>query len=194
MFYLMGLTGQFIIICWITFIVYWVANSFSNKRTALKSGWENWNWRLPIFIAIFLLIVFSRGGSGKYLGSTLWHKTLAVGLLADLITLSGITLAFWARKIIAGNWSSNIVIKENHELVQNGPYAYIRHPIYSGMFLMMLGAAIISGRLGAFLIFIIFFSSLWFKASQEEKLLIRHFPDSYPQYKAKTKKFIPFIF
>jgi protein-S-isoprenylcysteine O-methyltransferase Ste14 len=59
---------------------------------------------------------------------------------------------------------------------------------------MMLGAAIISGSVGAFAVLAIIFFGFWFKASQEERLLTKHFPDAYPNYKARVKAFIPFIF
>ena len=103
-------------------------------------------------------------------------------------------VALWARKTLAGNWSADPMIKENHELIERGPYAYVRHPIYSGMLLMMLGAAIFSGRAGAFAILAIIFFSLWYKARQEERLLTEHFPEEYPKYKARVKALIPFIF
>lgn len=191
---MVNLTGQFIIICWAIFLIYWFISAFSVKRTALERGWRSWGWRFPILAAVLLLILLNQGGFSKYVGVILWHSSLLIGLVADLITLAGLIIVLWSRKTLAGNWSSDVVIKENHELIERGPYAYVRHPIYSGLLLMVLGAAIISGRVGAFVVLAILFFGFWFKASQEERLLTKHFPDAYPNYKARVKAFIPFIF
>ena len=191
---MVNLTGQFIIICWAIFLIYWFISAFSVKRTAQKRDWRSWGWRFPILAGVLLLILLNQGVFPKFAGVILWHSSLVIGLIADLITFTGFIVVLWARKTLAGNWSSDVVIKEDHELIERGPYAYVRHPIYSGLLLMVLGAAIISGLVGAFVMLAILFFAFWFKASQEEQLLTKHFPDAYPNYKARVKAFIPFIF
>jgi protein-S-isoprenylcysteine O-methyltransferase Ste14 len=187
--------GQFIILCWAIFLIYWFATAFSVKRTAEGRGFRSWGWSFPIlFVAVLLIIFINRGMFSKYAGAILWKRTLAVDIAADLITLIGLIIILWARTILGGNWSSNVVLKENHELIERGPYAYVRHPIYSGFLLMALGAAIMSGRLGNFIVLVLFSLGLWVKARQEERLLTKHFPEIYPKYKARVKAFIPCIF
>lgn len=188
------LTGQFIVICWAVFLAYWAIHALSVKRTARDLGWRSRAWRLPIIAAGLLLIQSNRPGFSPYAGAILWHRTPVVGLAADLITLAGLVVIIWSRQTIAGNWSLDVVLKENHELVERGPYAYVRHPIYSGLLLMALGSAVISGRAGAVVALAIFFFGFWLKAGQEERLLTEHFPDEYPKYKARVKAFIPFVF
>ncbi len=124
----------------------------------------------------------------------LWSRTLVIGIIVDIITLIGLVIVLWARTVLGGNWSTDTVLKENHELIQVGPYRYVRHPIYSGLLLMALGAAIFYGRATGFVAFAIFFVTFWFRAHQEEKLLTEQFPETYPDYKARVKKFIPFVF
>ncbi len=186
--------GHFIILCWAIFLIYWIIAALSVKRTAAGKGWRSWGWRFPIFVAVLLIVLFNRGVLSKYAGSILWHRTLAVGVIADLITFGGLIVLLWARRSLGGNWSSDVVIKENHELIEHGPYAYVRHPIYSGVLLMALGAAIFSGRVGAFVIFAVVSFGFWFKSSQEEQLLIKHFPEEYPNYQKRVRAFIPGIF
>ena len=99
----------------------------------------------------------------------------------------------WARATLAGNWSADVVFKENHELVERGPYRYVRHPIYSGFILMAAGGILLLGTATALAVLLGLPVLLWLKLSQEEALLTRHFPDEYPRYKARVKALIPFI-
>lgn len=181
-----NLTGQFITLCWAIFIVYWIVASFGVKRTVeRRAGW----WRVFILL-IAVVIAFNLTNHDVIL----WSRTLAIGIIADIVTLMGLVIVLWARTILGGNWSSDTVLKENHELIQRGPYRYVRHPIYSGLLLMVLGAAIFYGRATGFAALAIFFITFWFRARQEEKLLTKQFPEAYPDYKARVKKFIPFVF
>jgi protein-S-isoprenylcysteine O-methyltransferase Ste14 len=84
-------------------------------------------------------------------------------------------------------------LREGHELVTSGPYAYVRHPIYSGLMLAMIGSAFTAGLLwllGPVLYFIYFI----FAARSEEKTMLTQFPDAYPAYRRRTKMLIPFVF
>jgi protein-S-isoprenylcysteine O-methyltransferase Ste14 len=123
-----------------------------------------------------------------------WPDTLALRITGDVTVLIGLIIALWARIILGGNWSASVTFKENHELIERGPYRFVRHPIYTGILLMILGTAIISGRAGPFLALIICFLVYWQKLRQEEALLTRHFPETYPGYKSRTKALIPFLF
>jgi protein-S-isoprenylcysteine O-methyltransferase Ste14 len=102
-------------------------------------------------------------------------------------------MAIWSRRTLAGNWSSDVTFKQGHELIQNGPYRFTRHPIYTGILFMALGTAVAGGLLRCWLGFLLFFAALWIKLSQEEALLLRHFPETYPSYRTRVKALIPFI-
>jgi protein-S-isoprenylcysteine O-methyltransferase Ste14 len=115
---------------------------------------------------------------------------MSIGLL---LTVSGLLVVLWARVILGSNWSGSVTLKEDHELVEKGPYAYVRHPIYSGSLLMFLGTAIIIGNLGGFIGFPVFFISCWIKMKQEEILMIEHFGEEYPEYMTRTKALIPYL-
>ncbi len=84
-------------------------------------------------------------------------------------------------------------VKENPELVTSGPYAYIRHPIYTGVLVAMIGTALVTSMLWL-LIFVVTGGYFIYSALEEEKLMLKTFPDSYPAYKARSKMLIPFIF
>ena len=188
-----SLTEQFIILCWAIFLIYWIISSFSVKRTVERQGW-GWQRVLILAAVIAAFILFSRGASLSLdMAMILWPQTLTVGIVADIITFIGLIIMLWARTALGRNWSANVVFKEKHELIVRGPYRYVRHPIYSGLLLMVLGAAIIQGRVAGFVVFIACFIGFLFKALQEERLLTKHFPEAYPDYKARVKALIPFV-
>jgi protein-S-isoprenylcysteine O-methyltransferase Ste14 len=114
---------------------------------------------------------------------------LTAGLI---IFLMGLFLAVWARLYLGKNWGMPMAQKKDPELVTSGPYQYIRHPIYSGILLAMLGSALAAS---AFWLIIFAISGMYFvfSARVEEKLMESQFPKVYPAYKRKTKMLIPFI-
>jgi len=86
-----------------------------------------------------------------------------------------------------------VTLKQNHELIQSGPYRLVRHPIYSGLLVMILGTASLVGQVGGFVAFVVCFCGFWIKLRQEEALLTKHLP-GYSEYKAHTKALVPFLF
>jgi protein-S-isoprenylcysteine O-methyltransferase Ste14 len=82
--------------------------------------------------------------------------------------------------------------KQDPELVTSGPYRYIRHPIYAGILLAVLGSAIASS---IFWLTILVISGTYFiySAVVEEKIMMEQFPKDYLAYKHKTKMLIPFV-
>jgi len=186
------LADRFILICWAICIVYWLVTAFAVKRTVESHG-VLWRW---VILADVLVVAMLLRGSGPLplsLWARLWPYTPIMGIIADLIALAGLLVLLWARTVLGGNWSVSVVLKEHHELVQRGPYRYVRHPIYSGLLLMLLGMAILQGRAVGFAVVVLFLLGFRFKAHQEEGLLTRHFPAAYPLYRARVKGLIPFV-
>ena len=72
----------------------------------------------------------------------------------------GLAFAVWARVHLGRNWSGSVTVKEGHELIRTGPYAYVRHPIYTGLITAVLGTAIASGTVRALLGLVIIVVSL----------------------------------
>jgi protein-S-isoprenylcysteine O-methyltransferase Ste14 len=122
----------------------------------------------------------------------LFTQTLILGWAGALLTAIGIGFAIWARLNLGRNWSSHPAMKEHHELVTTGPYAYVRHPIYTGIMLAALGTAIMSSIFGVgMLIFISIFFAL--RINKEEKIMLELFPEQYPIYQKHTKRLVPFV-
>lgn len=87
--------------------------------------------------------------------------------------------------------SSVVQIKQGHELIEAGPYRYIRHPIYTGILLAFIGSALKVGDVRGIFAVLIVFISFWRKLRMEERMLGETFGDTYAQYKARTKALIP---
>jgi protein-S-isoprenylcysteine O-methyltransferase Ste14 len=188
----MTLTGTIITYCWVIWAVFWFASAFLQKRIEkrISSFWGILQYLL-IFIPVILLV---RYNIFNFTSIVLVKTTLFINILSIFLCVVGLALTLLARIYLSGNWSGAVVLKKGHELIQKGPYRFIRHPIYSGMCLMFLGTAFAVGRIGGFIGFAIFFLGLWFKSRQEERLMIKHFGRKYLDYKKRTKALIPYVF
>jgi protein-S-isoprenylcysteine O-methyltransferase Ste14 len=187
----MELTAKFVIGCWVIVIAFWIVSAFSVKRTKARQPLRD---RLPYLVLTIVVVLLLRWSIRLIqLNRAVLPHNLATGLLADLFALVGLFIALWARAALGGNWSARVTLKENHELIQHGPYRLVRHPIYSGLLLMILGTAILAGQASGFVALAICFCGFWLKLRQEEALLTRHLP-GYEQYKRRTKALVPFIF
>ncbi len=109
-----------------------------------------------------------------------------------VLCAAGLGLAVWARVMLGRNWGEPMSLKEGHELVTAGPYCLVRHPIYTGILLAMLGSAVAVGS-GWLLILVAVLPYLVYSARTEEGLMMEQFPTEYPKYKKRTKALIPFV-
>jgi protein-S-isoprenylcysteine O-methyltransferase len=146
-------------------------------------------------------LIFGFGGSGGMSGGAvkvtavamLWPYHPAVGVACAILAISALTILLWARVTLGRNWSGRIVLKEGHELVTSGPYAYVRHPIYSGFILLIFATALQFASLASFVGFLIFLAIFLWRTYREDALMSKTFPAEYPAYKARTKRLIPWV-
>ncbi len=187
----MKATGHFVILCWGILAAFWAVSALSVKPTKERQPLPKRLWFLSLIaVAVALL---ARPVGGVRLNRSILPHTVPIGILADLVVLAGLFIALWARAVLGRNWSGRVTLKEDHQLIQRGAYRVVRHPIYSGLLLMVLGTAILIGRVSGFFALLISFCGVWLKLRQEEALLTEHFPETYPQYKSRTKALIPFV-
>jgi protein-S-isoprenylcysteine O-methyltransferase Ste14 len=109
------------------------------------------------------------------------------------MTIAGLLFTVWARVILGRMWSGRITLKEDHTLVQRGPYALARHPIYTGLLVALLGTMLARPTVASLLGVVTITVGLVFKLRQEERLLAGHFGPAYAAYRQKVKGLIPFI-
>jgi protein-S-isoprenylcysteine O-methyltransferase Ste14 len=116
------------------------------------------------------------------------------GTFGAVLVLAGVGFAIWARLVLGHNWSGLVMtVREGHQLVQTGPYAIVRHPIYTGLFAAILGTALTIGTLASWLAVVAGLAGILLRVAVEERLMAAEFGAVHDAYRARTKKLIPFI-
>lgn len=175
-----------ILIGWVVFWLYWFAASFG-----VKTGQTRWGRFVGIRVVIALIVILLVRGKVLH-GQGLTTDPLLQGIGLALFVL-GLALAVWARVYLGRNWGMPMTEKQDPELVTSGPYHTIRHPIYTGIILAMVGTAVAVSVL--WLIAVALLGGYFiYSAVMEERRMATVFPDTYPAYKQSTKMLIPFIF
>jgi protein-S-isoprenylcysteine O-methyltransferase Ste14 len=100
-------------------------------------------------------------------------------------------LAMWARIHLGQFWSDKVVLKVDHQLIRTGPYASLRHPIYSGVLLGVAGTAVLLGEWRGVLAFIILLTNYWVKAKREDQILAGAFPSTFSDHKNQAGFLLP---
>jgi len=190
-----------ILVSWAAFLLVWGISALFVKQDVRGGGyaaaWQRY-WVLRLAAAAIIIFVAVRlgrraGSSGAALFSHgIFTPPPALGWAGAALTAIGIGFAIWARVNLGRNWSSRPAVKEHHEFVMTGPYAYVRHPIYSGIMLAALGTAFTSSVIGIGL-FVFISITFALRMNKEEKIMLELFPDQYPEYQKHTKRLVPFV-
>jgi protein-S-isoprenylcysteine O-methyltransferase Ste14 len=175
--------------CWILWLVVWIALAFTTKRTVERSSRC---WSSISVVALGFAWLRLRSTSTVF-DHTLWTTTTPIAIVSVVLVTCGLAFTVWARLTLGRNWSGTVTFKEDHELIERGPYAYVRHPIYTGLLAMMLGTAIYYADVLGFVIFVAGVITFHLKSRTEEQLMTTHFPDEYPDYRRRVKALIPFV-
>lgn len=178
--------------CWIVFAAIWLLAAISTKRTVYReSHAQRLGYWLLLVIGCLWLIY---GRQLPYpLNLRIVPHAAPIAWTAAILCNAGLLLAIWARFILGRNWSGVVTLKEGHELVERGPYRFVRHPIYSGMLVMFFATALVQGHLAGFLGVLLTFASFWIKLGLEENLMVQQFPERYAAYRRRSKCIIPFV-
>jgi protein-S-isoprenylcysteine O-methyltransferase Ste14 len=175
---------------WIVFCVYWAVSALRVKRTRHTEP-SALRFTTVAVLAFGAFLVFSRTIDFGILSRRFIPDNAVIKAIAVALVASGVAIAIWARRHLGEFWSARVTLKEDHQLIQTGPYARVRHPIYSGLLLAMIGTGLFVGEwralLGVFLIFL----SQWLKALREEKMLISQFGSTYEEYRRRTGSLVP---
>jgi protein-S-isoprenylcysteine O-methyltransferase Ste14 len=106
----------------------------------------------------------------------------------------GLGFSAWARHHLGRNWSGMVTLKEGHELIQTGPYRLVRHPIYMGVLLALVGCTLAYGELRGMLGVSMVALSMIRKLRIEERFMQERFNGTYEHYKRHTAALIPFVY
>jgi len=122
-------------------------------------------------------------------------KAIAEAVAIAALTLATVWLFHWSSRTMGRNWSIVARTREDHELVQTGPFAFVRHPIYVALFLFMLAMAIAYGHTRNLLVAVPLYAlGTWMRIRDEERLLHAQFGTVYDAYAARVKRFVPGLF
>lgn len=178
--------------CWLTFVIVWLLTALSTKPSVYReSRSQRLRYALPIVVAYFLLM---NGGRLPYpLNVRVLLPVAIVAWSGMILCVGGLGFAIWARVVIGRNWSGAVTLKEEHELIERGPYRLVRHPIYTGILSMFVATAIMLGHLAGCIGVVIVIASFWIKLIREEKVMLNQFPDKYAAYRQRVKRLIPFV-
>ena len=142
-------------------------------------------------LAAAFILLFSEWTARGILGRRFLPATESVALLGLALTIAGLALAVWARVHLAENWSARVRIRVGHELVRTGPYAHLRHPIYSGVLLGVVGTAIVMGEWRGVIAVLVVVISYLIKGRREDAVLEREFGDTWREHRRHAGFLLP---
>jgi protein-S-isoprenylcysteine O-methyltransferase Ste14 len=177
---------------WISWIAYWLWESRNAKATARR---ETIASRLTHVVPLILAV------------GLLWGDRAPIRILNErvvpwapwefwagaVVTASGLLFTVWARVHLGRNWSGVVTIKEGHELIDTGPYALVRHPIYTGLLVAIFGSAMARCEWRSVLAVLIAYAALWRKLRIEERWMTERFGEQYGAYRRRVPALVPFL-
>ena len=175
---------------WILFGLYWLVSALNRKKTKKRETWlQRFRYSLPLGLACFLLP--RPQAHWGWLGARFVPNHPAVAWTGVLLTAAGVGFACWARWHLGANWSGVVTLKEGHELIRTGPYRTIRHPIYTGILLALLGTAVTIGEFRGLITVAVVSCSFFWKARREESFLAEEFGPGFTEHQRHTGMFLP---
>jgi protein-S-isoprenylcysteine O-methyltransferase Ste14 len=190
----MSLYARLIGALWFALAAYWAIAALRAKRTV---GRPSWRGHIGVRLAVAALLVLALRVPAVREAFRHARDPIAVSAVSGALGVAccalGIGLAVWARVHLGRNWGMPMSRKQDPQLVTSGPYAFVRHPIYTGIILAMLGSAI---AVNPFWVVPLIAIGAYFvvSARREEAYMMTQFQDQYRAYMKRTKMLLPFVF
>jgi protein-S-isoprenylcysteine O-methyltransferase Ste14 len=175
---------------WITWAVSWIAAAaWSSPTVQRPPGSEIWPYRVMLTLGIVMII----GQTSQFLGvPKLWDVGRTGASILAFLTLPGFVFAWWARIHLGRLWSGSVARKEGHRIIDTGPYAIVRHPIYTGLIASTLVSASAVGTIVSLLGIGAMILGFWLKARLEERFLVQQLgPQAYDSYCRSVPMLLP---
>ena len=173
---------------WTLLLLVWLSMWFGMKRAKkLESPLEGLQHAIPVMLGFWLMFARALG----WLNIPVLSRSPAIALSGLLVTALGIGVAIYARLSLGSNWSGMVTLKAGHELIRTGLYRWIRHPIYTGILLAMVGTAMVRNHVRSWLGFGLVLASFYLKARREEGLLRQEFGEAFDAHMRETGMFLP---
>ncbi len=176
---------------WIAWFAYWwLASRTVKPAERRESAGSRLLHMVPLGLAAWLL--WAQSVPGAILNARLFPWAPWEVWLGALMTAIGLLFTVWARVHIGRNWSGIVTIKRDHELVDTGPYALVRHPIYTGLLFAFIGSALARGEWRSILAVLVAWAALWRKLGLEERWMTERFGETYVEYRHRVPALLPF--
>jgi protein-S-isoprenylcysteine O-methyltransferase Ste14 len=174
-------------LAWTILALYWVAPK-TDSRSREHGVYRI--LRLLIGTSTFSLLFWQKTGLG-FLGARFVPRNLTITIFGFFATLLGLAIAAWARVHLGRYWSDKVAIQADHKLIRTGPYARMRHPIYSGVLLGIAGTAIVVGEWRALFALVLMTVNYLIKAKREDHILADRFGEEFREYERDSGMLLP---
>jgi protein-S-isoprenylcysteine O-methyltransferase Ste14 len=183
----MALYQQIVAVCWLVLVLVWavLAAGSSPGRYSPRA------WAMRLTLAAILVIGAYLSSQGR-LPRGVVQPPGGVALAGAALCVAGLAFALWARISMGRQWGMPMTLRDKPMLVTTGPFAYVRHPIYTGIATMLIGSALTNPV--ASVAAVVLTAYFIYSARREERDMLRLWPDVYPAYVQRTKRFVPFVF
>jgi protein-S-isoprenylcysteine O-methyltransferase Ste14 len=183
--------GIVIICIWVGWAISWLlASGWSNRTESRPPLGPEVRYRLVMGMGVVIMFVPAHGYEGPL---RLWHVGWTVAWGCTALVGIGVAIAWWARLHLGRLWSARITRKADHKVVDTGPYALVRHPIYSGLLLSLLATTVVKGTVLGVAAFVMILLGMWLKARLEERWLLEELgADEYGNYRRRVPMLLPF--
>lgn len=178
---------------WIAFGVYWLiaARGVNEARTSESPVYRI--LRLLLLLITFTLL-FAKSSAIGFLEHRFLPQTPLIAHIGFGLAIAGMGVAIWARVSLGQYWSDKVVLKVDHQLIRSGPYARMRHPIYSGVLLGIAGTALILDEWRGVLAFLLLLNNYAIKAKREEGILAGAFAEEFAGHKRRAGFLLPRLY
>lgn len=189
----MHLEMKLIVALWALLAVVWGTTALYDTKPTVRAQSSGSRLVQTALLACGFFLLYRASIGIEWLDKPIVDQRGWIAWIGVWITAGGVALAIWARTYLGGNWSGTATLKAGHTLIRGGPYRIVRHPIYTGILIAVLGTAIVNGSLHAMFALPFFILSYWLKIRTEETLLTSLFGRDYLQYRQQVKALIPYL-
>ena len=175
---------------WFVWAIVWLLMAAWSKPSKRREfPWQRLEHVIPLMIGF--LLIYNHRFAWNFLADRIVPQNSVVAITGLLLTAGGLVFAVWARIVLGANWSGTVTIKSGHNLIRRGPYRWIRHPIYTGLLISLVGTLTLQGEVRAFLGFAFALFALYRKAKREEQFLSDEFGEGFAEHTKQTGMFLP---
>jgi len=181
---------QICVYMWAGWIVIWLLWAIRTKPAQVREGFSSrMSYTIATVAAFFAM--FTHDLQADWMNWRLFPPHAWVAYLGIAITAAGLLFALWARMHLGGNWSGTVTVKVDHKLIRTGPYRFVRHPIYSGMVLAMIGTALERRQVRGLVAVVLLYIGFSIKRRIEDGYMMATFGSEYQDYMRSTGALFP---